>query len=61
MSQPKAAFIKVPTESTGGFQTMPTEPEKRLPDSDIRIELCTEKDADRIVSISQTTPSKSHF
>jgi GNAT superfamily N-acetyltransferase len=49
MSQQTASFIKIPTDKTGGFQTLPTEPEKRLPNSDIRIELCTEKDADKIV------------
>ncbi|KAF1941241.1 hypothetical protein EJ02DRAFT_455313 [Clathrospora elynae] len=48
MSQPKAAFIKIPTDKTGGFQTMPVEPEKRLSESDIRIELCTEKDVEKI-------------
>jgi hypothetical protein len=60
MSQQKAAFIKVPTEATGGFQTMPTEPEKRLPDSDIRLELCTEEDADKIVSTLPSRTPKYH-
>jgi hypothetical protein len=49
MSQQRASFIKVPTDITGGFQTMPVEPEKRLPESEISIELCTEKDAEKIV------------
>lgn len=48
MSQPKAAFIKVPT-GANGFQTMPVEPERRLPESAISIELCDEKDAEKIV------------
>ena len=50
MAQQKAAFIKVPTDTTGGFQTMPTEPSRRIPDADIRLELCTEADAPKIVS-----------
>jgi hypothetical protein len=40
---------------------MPTEPEKRLPDSDIRIEICTEKDADKIVNKHFSRTSSSHF
>jgi GNAT superfamily N-acetyltransferase len=48
MAQQKAAFIKIPTDQTDGFQTMPVEPSRRLPDSDIRIELCTERDAEKI-------------
>jgi len=49
MAQQKTAFIKVPTDTTGGFQTMPTEPSRRIPDADIRLELCTEADAPKIV------------
>ena len=48
MAEQKAAFIKVPTDLTNGFQTMPVEPSRRLPESDIRIELCTEHDATKI-------------
>jgi len=29
---------------------MPTEPSRRIPDADIRLELCTEADAPKIVS-----------
>ncbi|OAK94439.1 hypothetical protein IQ06DRAFT_260612 [Phaeosphaeriaceae sp. SRC1lsM3a] len=47
MSQPRATFIKVP--ATPGYeQTQPVEPERRLADSEIRIEFCTEQDADKI-------------
>ncbi|KAI2478858.1 acetyltransferase [Pyrenophora tritici-repentis] len=48
MAQQKAAFIKVPTEQTDGFQSMPTEPSNRLPDTDLRTEICTETDALKI-------------
>jgi GNAT superfamily N-acetyltransferase len=48
MTEQKAAFIKVPTDNTDGFQTMPVEPSRRLPESDMRIELCTEQDAEKI-------------
>ena len=48
MAEQKATFIKVPTDLTNGFQTMPVEPSRRLPESDIRIELCTERDATKI-------------
>lgn len=48
MAQYKADFIRVPTGPTG-FQTMPVDPEKRLPDADISIRLCDEHDAEKIV------------
>ncbi|KAF1829839.1 acyl-CoA N-acyltransferase [Decorospora gaudefroyi] len=44
----KAPFIKVPTDKTGGFQTMPTDSSRRLSDKQVRIELCTEADAEEI-------------
>lgn len=51
MSQPKTNFIKVP--ATPGYeQTQPVTPERRLPDSEIRIEFCTEEDADKLVYLS---------
>lgn len=50
MSGQKADFIRVPT-STRGVQTMPVEPEKRLPESAVSIEMCNEKDAEKIVWI----------
>lgn len=48
MAQYKAEFIKVPTD-VHGFQTMPTEPHARIADSDLTVELCDEKDAEKIV------------
>ncbi|KAF2125950.1 acyl-CoA N-acyltransferase [Dothidotthia symphoricarpi CBS 119687] len=47
MAQKKADFIKVPT-GPSGFQTMPVEPDKRLPDSEISIRMCNEGDAEKI-------------
>ncbi|KAH7402842.1 acyl-CoA N-acyltransferase [Pyrenochaeta sp. MPI-SDFR-AT-0127] len=47
MAQQKADFIKVPT-GPSGFQTMPVDPEKRFPESEIRIEMCTEEDVETI-------------
>ncbi|KAF1842306.1 uncharacterized protein K460DRAFT_266970, partial [Cucurbitaria berberidis CBS 394.84] len=47
MSQPKAEFIKV-ASGVAGFQTMPVEEDKRLPESAIRVELCDENDAEKI-------------
>ena len=49
MAEYKADFIKIPTDKTNGFQTMPVEPHKRLKDEEIRIEMCEEKDSERIV------------
>jgi hypothetical protein len=49
MSQPNANFIEVPV-MPGEQQTMPVQPEKRLKDSEIRIEPCVEQDAEKIVS-----------
>ncbi len=48
MASKKADFIKVDTMGRGP-QTMPVEPEERLPDEEIRIEMCTEKDAEKVV------------
>jgi hypothetical protein len=56
MSQYKADFIEVPVVPE---QTTPVDPEKRLPDSEIRIELCDESDADKIVRI--LTSHKQYF
>jgi hypothetical protein len=56
MSQYKADFIEVPVVPE---QTAPVDPEKRLPDSEIRIELCDESDADKIVRI--LTSHKQYF
>ncbi|KAH9863041.1 hypothetical protein IAQ61_009316 [Plenodomus lingam] len=47
MSQAKAAFIKIPT-GPDGFQTYPTDPARRLADSDISIEPCVPSDAEKI-------------
>jgi hypothetical protein len=43
------SFIKV-SVAEGEQQTMPVDPEKRLRDSEICIELCVEEDAEKIVS-----------
>lgn len=48
MAQQKADFIKVPT-GPSGFQTMPVEPEKRFPESEVNIRMCDENDAEKIV------------
>lgn len=50
MAERKTSFIKVEGLPEGSHQTIPTKPEDRLPDSDIRIEACDESDADKIVS-----------
>jgi hypothetical protein len=49
MSQAKQSFIKIPV-AADEQQTMPVDPEKRLRDSEIRIEPCVEQDAEKIVS-----------
>jgi hypothetical protein len=49
MSQAKPRFIKIPV-AADEQQTMPVDPEKRLRDSEIRIEPCVEQDAEKIVS-----------
>lgn len=49
MAQQKAVFIKVPTDQVG-FQTMPVEPERRMKDTEISVKICTENDAEKIVS-----------
>jgi hypothetical protein len=51
MTQTKAAFIKIEGIPPGFEQTRPVEPEKRLPESEIRIEVCDESDAEKIVPI----------
>ncbi|KAL6703720.1 hypothetical protein ACN47E_009414 [Coniothyrium glycines] len=48
MAQWKSDFIKVPTDGPDGFQTMPTQATRRLPEADLKIELCDENDADKI-------------
>jgi len=50
MASHKAEFIKVPTDNSDGFQTMPVEPSRRLSESELRIEKCTPDDAEKIVS-----------
>jgi hypothetical protein len=59
MSQTKPKFIKVDV-SPGEQQTTPVDPERRLADSEIRIEPCVEQDAKKIVSCrppENTSPS----
>jgi hypothetical protein len=58
MSQPKQSFIKIPV-AAGEQQTMPVDPEKRLRDSEIRIEPCVEEDAEKIVSSQVTLKTNS--
>lgn len=53
MSQQNPGFIKVPT-SAAGSHTMPVQAEKRLPESAISIELCHEKDAEKIVQLDSS-------
>ncbi|KAI4653450.1 hypothetical protein J4E93_001216 [Alternaria ventricosa] len=48
MTDQKAEFIKVPTDNSDGFQTMPVEPSRRLSESELRIEKCTPDDAEKI-------------
>ncbi|KAI4912233.1 uncharacterized protein J4E92_010084 [Alternaria infectoria] len=48
MAPQKAEFIKVPTDNSDGFQTMPVEPSRRLSESELRIEKCTPDDAEKI-------------
>ncbi|KAF1951701.1 hypothetical protein CC80DRAFT_495861 [Byssothecium circinans] len=48
MAEYKATFIKVPITTPGYEQTQPVEPSARLPDSEIRVELCVEDDVDYI-------------
>ncbi|KAI4649973.1 uncharacterized protein J4E78_008254 [Alternaria triticimaculans] len=48
MAAQKAEFIKVPTDNSDGFQTMPVEPSRRLSESELRIEKCTPDDAEKI-------------
>ena len=55
MADTKAPFIKVDGIPEGYKQTTPVEPEKRLPASDIRIDICTPSDAETIVK--PTPPS----
>ncbi|KAI8938752.1 hypothetical protein NX059_004619 [Plenodomus lindquistii] len=47
MSQVKAEFIKIPT-GPDGFQTLPTEPDKRFADSEITLKQCDASDAMKI-------------
>ena len=56
MADTKAPFIKVDGIPEGYKQTTPVEPEKRLPSSDIHIELCTEDDAEIIVNPTLPPP-----
>jgi hypothetical protein len=56
MAQQTASFIKVDGLPEGSEQTIPTKPENRIPDSDIRIEACTEEDADKIVTHPSSSP-----
>ena len=49
MAEYKAETIKIPVAEKFGYQTMPVDPKDRLPDSEIRLELCEEKDAAIIV------------
>ena len=62
MASQKAEFIKVPTDNSDGFQTMPTEPSRRLSESELRIEKCTPDDAEKIVSspLAQPPEPNSH-
>ncbi|KAF2818750.1 hypothetical protein CC86DRAFT_336622 [Ophiobolus disseminans] len=55
MSPYKAEFIKVDGIPEGYAQTTPVEPGKRLPDGDVRIEVCGEGDADMIAEGFYTT------
>ncbi|CAI6336115.1 unnamed protein product [Periconia digitata] len=48
MTAYKAEFIKVHTEV--GWQTLPTEPDKRLSESEVRLQLCVEEDVNTIAS-----------
>jgi hypothetical protein len=48
MTEMKADFIKVETPP-GKQQTLPVEPGKRIPASDISISMCDIKDVDKIV------------
>jgi hypothetical protein len=45
----KAEFIKIPTAPGGLPQTLPTEPERRLPSSDISISEAVVEDLPQIV------------
>lgn len=47
MAKVKADFIKIPT-GPNGFQTLPTEPDRRLPESDISLTPCDASDAEKI-------------
>ena len=57
MAEYQAEFIKIPTHATDGFQTMPVKPDKRIPADDIVLEICDERDADKIVSSTAPIPS----
>lgn len=54
----KAEFIRIPVAPDSVIpQTMPTEPERRIPSSDIYITLCEEADTYKIVRLTGSIPS----
>lgn len=58
MAEHKAETINIPAVvDKYGFQTLPVDPKERIPDSDIRLELCEEKDAFLIVRRPSFLPS----
>lgn len=54
MAEYKADFIRIPPAASGP-QTMPVEPGRRIPESEVRIEMCTVEDAGKIVSPKATS------